>query len=86
MNSDDMKKVYILTCTNEEGRAVSAKVCLSKEELQRRMREDYESEVEDAKSCGYEDYINGSIDSCGAWITYGEQSYTWDYFEDEIPV
>lgn len=82
-----MKKIYILTCVNENSEVVSVQTYKSESEAEADMRAQYEAEVRDAEESGFEidDYFSG-IEGKTAGILYGETQYKWQVHEAYDPL
>ena len=77
-----MKKIYILTCVNENSDVVSVEPFSKKEEAKAEMEKQFEAEKTDAEESGFEidDYFSGVEDDT-AGILYGESQYKWKITE-----
>jgi hypothetical protein len=73
-----MKKIYILTCVNENSDVVSVQTYKSESEAKADMKAQYEAEVRDAEESGFEidDYFSG-VEGNTAGILYGDTQYKW---------
>lgn len=82
-----MKKIYILTCVNENSDVVSVQTYKSESEAKADMKAQYEAELRDAEESGFEvdDYFSG-IEGNTAGILYGETQYKWQVHEAFDPV
>ena len=82
-----MRKIYILTCVNENSDVVSVKTFKSEKEAKAEMRGQYEAEKRDAENSGFEidDYFSG-VEGKTAGILYGESQYKWQVHEAFDPV
>ena len=82
-----MKKIYILTCVNENCDIVSVNPYKSEDEARAAMKAEYEAEARDAEANGYEldDYFSG-VERNTAGISYGDEcEYKWQIHEIEVP-
>ena len=83
-----MKKIYILTCVNENGDLVAIKSFKSEDEARADMRGQYNAELRDAEESGFED-IDGECGGNRASIAYGTDDpceYKWVVSEVSDPV
>ena len=83
-----MKKIYILTCVNENSDVVSVQTYKSESEAKADMKAQYEAELRDAEESGFED-IEGSCGGNRASIAYGTDGiceYKWQVHEAFDPV
>jgi hypothetical protein len=82
-----MKKIYILTCVNENCDIVSVNPYKSEDEARAAMKAQYEAEARDAEASGFEldDYFSG-VERNTAGISYGESQYKWQVTEVYDPV
>lgn len=86
-NKRDMKKIYILTCVNENSDVVSVKTYKSESEAKADMEAQYYAELRNAENSGFEidDYFSG-VEGKTAGILYGETQYKWQVHEAFDPV
>lgn len=81
-----MKKIYILTCINENKQLVAIKAFKSEKEAREEMKGQYEAEKLDAEHSGY-DNVKGHCSGRYGSITYGNESeYMWEVSEVFDPV
>ena len=82
-----MKKIFILTCINENAEIVAIKPFKSYEDAKSDMVGQYEAEKRDAEASGFEidDYFSG-VEANTAAIKYGESEYKWQIHEVDDPV
>lgn len=82
-----MRKIYILTCVNENSEVVSVQTYKSEREAKADMEAQYEAEKKEAESAGFEidDYFSG-VEGKTAGILYGETQYRWQVHEAFDPV
>lgn len=77
--------IYTLTCVNEEYDVVSTQHFPTLEDAQQQMEKEFERELEEAKSCGYDDIENNCVSTC-AYIEYGKETkYHWGITSVPLP-
>ena len=80
-----MKKIFILTCVNEEGEVVSVSGHKSHNEAHSEMESAVKNEIKDAESGGFN--FDFSLGKNNAKVSYGDENeYKWTITEIDDPV
>ena len=88
-----MKKIYLLTCVNEECEVVSVSLHPTIAKAKKQMKAEYKAEVEDLIASGFieegedpEDY-GCDLSDKSAVIGWGcfDSTYKWAIHEEELP-
>lgn len=79
-----MKKVYVLTCTNEESTVVSVDVFSTMAQAKIAMKGSYERELEESERQGYEPDVYDGIEDITARVSYGDCFYDWLITEADV--
>lgn len=80
-----MKKIYILTCANEEGEVISCEAFNTREEARKEMNKQADREYRDAEESGYGDYIEIEHEDDLVTLEYGSNEYLWQIHEADSP-
>jgi len=80
------KKLYIVTCVNDEVTCVSANAFPTFEGACAELKKQYDAEREDAISCGWgeDEFEVDEFNEDSAYLVYGSSTYYWEILVDEV--